>query len=179
MTKEKNHKIVMIIASKQFRDEELFIPKNYFEHHNLDVTVASSSLAPSTGMLKRTISPDILVKNIQEKDVDIIVLVGGTGATEYWDDAILHQKLHYMHNSKKIIAAICIAPVSLAKAGLLKDIHATVYPSESSQLTQHGAILTNKDVVVDKNIITANGPEAAEEFAKTIIDHLSLEENNA
>ncbi len=173
MNSNNKYKINMVVASKQFRDEELFIPKNYFEQFDIEVTISSSSLLPSTGMLKRTISPDILVKNIVEEEYDAIVLVGGSGAIEYWEDTLLHQKLHNMHQQNKIIAAICIAPVTLAKAGLLKGKKATVYPSEAQQLAQCGAEWVNKPVVVDDNIITANGPEAAEEFAKTIIDQLS------
>lgn len=173
MAKNNNYKIVMVVASKQFRDEELFIPKNYFEQFDVKISIASSSLLPSTGMLKRTISPDLLINGIDEDEYDAIVLVGGTGAAEYWEDTVLHQKLFRMHQQNKIIAAICIAPVTLAKAGILKGKKATVYPSESSQLLECGVDLVNKNVVTDDKIITANGPDAAEEFAKTIIDHLS------
>jgi putative intracellular protease/amidase len=39
-------------------------------------------------------------------------------------------------------------------------------------LAEEGAIYTNKQVVVDGNIITANGPAAAREFRRIIATEL-------
>ena len=72
----------------------------------------------------------------------------------------------------KILGAICIAPSILANAGVLKNKKATVYPSESSNLKTKGAIYTTEDVTRDGNIITANGPAAAQDFAETITQAL-------
>jgi protease I len=65
----------------------------------------------------------------------------------------------------------------LAKAGVLKGKKATVWSSPMDKspikiLTQNGAIFENLDVVVDGNIITANGPQAAEEFGIVISKHI-------
>ena len=40
-------------------------------------------------------------------------------------------------------------------------------------LKEKGAFYINEDVVCDGNVITANGPEAAEQFALKIIDNLT------
>ena len=74
----------------------------------------------------------------------------------------------------KILAAICIAPALLAKAGVLQDKKATVWsgPMDKSPvniLKEGGAIYQNEDVVVDNNIITANGPEAAAKFGEALV----------
>src|SRR3989304_546711 len=47
----KSKKVVMIIASNNFRDEELLKPKEVLERNGVAVTAASSSLKESTGML--------------------------------------------------------------------------------------------------------------------------------
>ena len=64
-----------------------------------------------------------------------------------------------------------------AKAGVLDGKKATVWSSPTFKesvetLEANGAIYVNESVVVDGNIITANGPEAAEEYGKTILDKL-------
>jgi protease I len=75
-------------------------------------------------------------------------------------------------NRNKILAAICIAPVTLAKAGALKGKRATVWSSESGQLKAGGAIYTGKNVEKDANIITAAGPFAAKEFGEELVKAL-------
>lgn len=49
---------------------------------------------------------------------------------------------------------------------------ATVFSSERAKLEAEGAIYTGKNVEVDGKIITANGPNAAAEFAKAIVKAL-------
>jgi protease I len=68
----------------------------------------------------------------------------------------------------KVVSAICLAPVTLANAGLLEGKRATAYPSAESFLKWKGAIYTGNAVEVEGNIVTANGPEAAEEFAQAV-----------
>jgi protease I len=79
----------------------------------------------------------------------------------------------------KILASICISPVILAKAGVLKGKKATVWTdftkSQAKILEKEGAIFEEKPVVVDGKIITANGPGSAEEFGKKIIEVLTKE----
>lgn len=165
-------RILMIIASKNFRDEELLVPKASFEKSGFEVTVASSSLSPSRGMLGATVKPVILVKDARVDDYDAVVFVGGNGASEYWQDKTAHAIAQGFASQGKITAAICIAPVTLANAGLLKGKKATVWPPEVGQLTEQGVLTVPDDVVQDGQFITANGPKAAAHFAETIIRSL-------
>jgi protease I len=78
-------------------------------------------------------------------------------------------------DKRKVIAAICIAPTLLAKAGLLKYKKATVWNGDRMQeafLKREGAIYTDEPLTIDGNIITANGPDAAEQFGKAIAEAL-------
>ncbi|RJP34563.1 MAG: hypothetical protein C4536_02525 [Actinobacteria bacterium] len=78
-----------------------------------------------------------------------------------------------MDAAGKMVAAICIAPVILAKAGILQGVEATVSPGMEGELTAGGAILVEQPVVVDGNIITGWGPDAAVEFAQEVNKALS------
>ena len=165
----KNKKILMIIASNNFRDEEYQRPREIFEREGLEVTVASTSLNESKGMLGLIVTPDILLKDVKVDDYDAVVFVGGSGATEYWDNDKAHEIVKDTYNKKKVLAAICIAPITLAKAGLLKDKNATVYSSEIEHLKKLDVIYTGKSVEVDGLIVTANGPSSAKEFGEKIL----------
>ena len=168
-------KIVMIIARQKFRDEELLVPKAHFEKQGFQVTVASSSLDPSTGMLGATIKPDLLLSEVKPEDYDGVIFVGGSGAQEYWNNPLAHEIAQKTQQSGKILAAICIAPVTLAKARLLKGKSATVWSSEIKQLQDLGVKLSSAPVVRDEKIITANGPEAALDFAQTIVEAMATD----
>lgn len=172
MQSVKGKKAVIIIASNNFRDEELLKPKEVLEKNGVTVTIASSSLKEATGMLGAKVKPDILFSNINVSDYDAVIFVGGSGANEYWDNPTAHKIAHDANNAKKIVGAICIAPVTLAKAGLLKNKKATTYSSTTNDIKSAGAKYTGADVERDGNIITASGPAAAQEFGEAIVKAL-------
>jgi protease I len=165
-------KIVMIIAPQNFRDEELLQPKNILTEKGAEVKVACASLETAKGMLGAEVKPDMLVNQIKPEDWDAVILIGGTGASQYWDDASIHSMLNEAVKQNKIVGAICIAPVTLANAGILSGKKATVSGSETQKLTNKGAECTGKDVERDGNIITASGPPAAKEFGNAIAQAL-------
>lgn len=169
---ETNKRVVMIVASSNFRDEELISPKNALEDAGFEVILASSSISPAVGMLGTKIQPDILIGDLKIEDFDAVIFVGGAGAKEYWDNPTAHNIATEAENANKLIGAICIAPVTLAKAGILKGRKATVWPGVASELKSRGVNYTGKTVEIDENIITADGPEAAEEFGRVIVSVL-------
>src|SRR4030065_135565 len=107
MKSAKGKKAVMIIAQNNFRDEELLKPKEILEKNGVTVTVASSSLKESTGMLGAKVKPDILFTTIKVSDFDAIVFVGGSGSMEYWDNTTAHKIATEANTAKKTIGAIC------------------------------------------------------------------------
>jgi len=161
-------KVIMIIAHENFRDEEFFQPAEVLENNGIEIKVASSRLGPAKGKLGAMIKPDMLLSEVNVKDFDAVIFIGGNGASEYWDNPTAHKLAQDAYTSGKLVAAICIAPVILAKTGLLKGKKATVWESESEQLKQLGADYTGNPVEKDGMIITASGPTAAKEFGKEI-----------
>jgi protease I len=161
-------RVVLIIAHEGFRDEEYTEPHAVLEDQGFQVTVASSSLETATGMLGATVQPDILVSDIVVSDYAAIVFVGGPGAAEYWDDPTAHRIAQEAVAQGKVLAAICIAPVTLARAGVLQGKQATVFESATGEVEAGGATCTGESVVRDGLIITANGPSAARQFGETI-----------
>ncbi len=166
-------KVLIIIASSGFRDEEYKEPRKILEERGTKVEVASSSLKTAKGMLGAKVKPDRLLKDVKVEDYDAIIFVGGVGASEYWDDSIAHKIAKDAADSSKVVGAICLAPVTLANAGLLKGKKVTVFRSAADNIKAKGAIYTGKDLEVVGNIVTANGPGAAKKFGKTVADLLS------
>ena len=162
-------KVVMIIAQDGFRDEELFQPKEILEKEGIQVKIASSSLKEAKGMLGAKVKPEMLLSDVNMGDFDAIIFVGGRGASEYWDNPFAHKLAREAIALNKVVGALCIAPVTLAKAGILKGKKATVSPSEGGQLQAAGATYTGRPLEEDGNIITADGPSTSGEFGQAIL----------
>jgi len=173
MAKLKGKKAVMVIAEKNFRDEELFEPKKILEAEGVKVIVVSTSFNIARGMLGGKVKPDMLLSEIKVDDYDAIIFVGGSGASQYWNDSLAHNIAKEAVEKNKVLGAVCIAPVTLANAGVLTGKKATVWPSERGKIEAKGAIYTGESVQIEGKIITAEGPQAARRFGEAIAKVLS------
>ncbi len=174
---ENKKKIAMVIAFKDFRDEEYFIPKQILENNGVEIKTISSEKGTAVGVSGGEAEVDILVQDLNPADFDAVLFVGGQGAVKYIDDGNYHRLVRETIENNKILGAICIAPTILAKAGVLKGKKATVWSDQMDKsavkiLKENGADYQDEPVVVDGNIITANGPLAAKEFAETLVEML-------
>ena len=167
-------KVLMIIACDKFRDDELEKPKKIFEEAGMSVTVASDKTDGCTGMLGGKAGVDMLFNEARAADYDAVVFVGGTGAKVFFDNADAHKLAKEAAEGGKVLAAICIAPSILARAGVLKDRKATVFKGDEyvDILKSGGAAYSKDSVVVDGKIVTANGPPAAKAFGEKIAELL-------
>lgn len=166
--------IVMVIAPTMFRDEEYDIPKRILEARGATVTTASTGPGEAIGKLGMLASPTLSVADAALRAWDAVVFVGGAGASIFFDDAAAHTLASNALGHGAVLSAICVAPSTLAHAGLLNGLRATAFPSQQADLEAHGALWTGDTVTVDSTVITANGPEAAEEFGEAIGDLLGL-----
>ena len=168
--------VLMIIAKQNFRDEELAEPRAVLQEAGAKVTIAGSGIQQSVGMLgKVRVTPEITLDQVDPTAYDAIIFVGGTGASEYWQSKTAHTIATEAHGAGKLVGAICIAPATLANAGLLRGKKATAYPSVKDQLVSGGADYTGAGVEVDGLIITADGPGSATRFGEAIRDALAAE----
>lgn len=170
--KADSKRVLMVVASKDFRDEEFRYPFEALINEGFEVVIASTVLGSATGMLGMSIDIHMLLTAARSQDYDAVIFVGGLGAQEFWDDVAAHKLAQDMHREGKLVSAICIAPVILANAGVLNGKKATVWRSESHRLEFQGARYTGKSVEVDGNIITADGPSSAQEFSEKIVSKL-------
>lgn len=161
-------KVLIIVAADKFQDEEFGQPYNLLTKSGATVKIACSRLGPARGMFGRQVTPDCLLDTCKAAEFDAILFIGGQGAAEYFNSAQAHRIAREAAAGGKVLGAICIAPATLANAGVLQGKKATVFPSEEQQLSAGGAILVRRGVVADGRIVTAVGPQAAKEFAATV-----------
>lgn len=112
---------------------------------------------------------DKRLNEIREDDYDAIILPGGYPGYENLGKSMRIIDILKKFNSQgKLIGAICGAPSILAREGLLDDKKATIYPGKEKLLPHPRDV----KVVVDKNIVTSQGPGTAIEFALRIVQIL-------
>ncbi len=166
-------KVLMIVAQTGFQHIEYNDTNDELEKAGVDVSVASFEKAEAIGKDGSKTDVDIGIKGVDVSGYDAVVLIGGPGAgRQLVGNQDVIKLVQDFDNSEKVVAAICISPVVLAQARLLDGRKATVWNGDEKQeeiLTAEGAEYVEEDVVVDTRIITANGPDAAREFGKTIV----------
>jgi len=167
-------KVAMIIAPRNFRDEEYFQPKVVLQAEGAMIdTIADTKEEEATGMKGGKAKIDKTLDKAKAVDYGAVVFVGGSGAAKYFTNQKAISLAKEAVEANKVVGAICIAPSILANAGVLEGKKATCFSSEKQKLQKTGAQVQDKPVVVDGKIITASGPEAAMDFGRELVKALS------
>ena len=169
-------KVLFVICQENFRDEELAHPLEEVAAAGAAAFVAAREKAPARGMLGAVAAPDVRIRDAQAADYDAVVAVGGRGTPEHlWNDGDLHRLLRDARDGGKVVGGICLSGATLAIAGVLKGVEATCYSTDASrtEMRKGGAVFVEKPVVVSGKIVTANGPGAARDFGKALVEALS------
>ncbi len=166
-------KVIFVIAPEDFRDEELFMTQEEIAKCGHEMWIASHKTGTCMGVHGGIAQSDLLVEDVDTNSFDGVVFVGGNGSRVFFEDPHAWMLAQAMNGQGKMVAAICIAPVILANAGLLKKKNATVFGSEIAAVEAKGAVYTEPGVTVDGNLITASGPDQAKNFGSAICNFLA------
>lgn len=167
-------KVLMVVAPEQFRDEEYFQPKVIIQASGALVeTTAATQEEEATGVQGGKAKIDLPLAKVKISAYDGVVFVGGPGAKAYFQDKQAKKLAQDFVQAGKVVGAICIAPTILANAGILTDKKATAFSSEVQRLQAKKVKVVSQPVVVDGKIVTAEGPEAALEFGRKLVDVLA------
>lgn len=139
-------------------------------------TVSISSSQQVKGAHGVEVTADITLSDVVHDLNDWLILPGGMpGATNLAECEQLCDMLKAHNEHKGHIAAICASPaVVLAPLGILDGKEATCYPGFEQALKN--CKVGFRPVVIDENIITANGPGNTIAFALAIVAAALCEE---
>jgi len=173
-------KVVFIIAKHGFRDEELLEPKKVLEAAH-EVHIASTSPGECIGKLGAKVHAGLSIQQALEhlSEWAAVIFIGGPGVQTLFDDPYareLARKAMTTH-SVHVLAAICWAPVLLAKAGVLEGRNITGWDdgmgTQFRELKKAGATILPQHVVIDGKLVTGDGPQHAKDFGKAVLKMLS------
>ncbi|MCX6701074.1 MAG: DJ-1/PfpI family protein [Methanomicrobiales archaeon] len=169
-------KVLIAIAPEKFRDEEFSEPIDALQNAGIAFDIASTHRGTCVGMFGARTTATLSFEEVDPGQYDGLVIVGGPGSQVHlWNDEMLVHLAKFFQKSGKVIAAICLAPVVLARAGVLKGKKATYFenPASDFEMKKGGAIIMKAPVVTDGRVITANGPLAAKEFGAAVVNNLT------
>ncbi len=146
-----------------------------------NVTVASvmdyKTITASRGV---KIEADTLLHETGAATWDMIVLPGGMpGAEHLHRSSELLDCLRTQFSRQGWVAAICAAPaVVLGRHRLITDYNATCFPAFQKEMESQCLQVLQDKVVINRNLITSQGPGTAVNFALAAVRVL-YGENNA
>lgn len=161
-------KTIVVPLARGFEEIEAVTIVDVLRRAGEQVVMAGLAAGPCTGSHGITVTPDCSIDAIDAGDVAMVVLPGGMpGASTLRDDPRVIRLLVDVAANGAFVAAICAAPIALARAGLDRGRTMTSYPGFAKDLT--GARYVEDRVVVDGRIVTSRGPGTALEFALALV----------
>lgn len=162
--------LLLILPAEDFNEDEYLTVKRILEISGFKLFVASDANSLCIGKKGLKVKADVSFFNMNENNFTGIIFIGGSGVKKYWDKKNLHIIANKFFDKKKLVAAICSAPVILAKAGLIEGKDATCYPEDRRELEKCGVNYKYESVVIQKNIITAQDSASSLDFANAIVN---------
>ena len=162
-----------LFLAEGFEEVEALTVVDILRRSNIPITTVSiTSSIQVKGAHGITVEADMVYADADFTGADWLILPGGLpGAPNLAACEPLCDLLKAQSAKGGNIAAICASPaVVLAPLGILDGKEAICYPGFEGALTK--SRVSGKPVVIDGNIITANGPASAMLFALAIANEI-------
>lgn len=164
-------KSVLILVADNYEDLEFWYPYYRLKEEKIEVKVAGL-LPEHKSKHGYPVKPDGNIREFSPENFDAVIIPGGYAPDKMRRSKEMLDFVEKMNEKKKIVAAICHAGWVLISAGITKGRRMTCFFSIKDDLINSGAIYEDKDVVVDKNIVTSRNPEDLPAFCREIIKAL-------
>ncbi len=166
----------LVILAQGAEEMETTIAVDVLRRGGVDVVLAGLD-GPEPVKCSRGVHivPDVALAEVKGP-FDVIVLPGGLeGARRLSESPAVGALLRAQEAAGLTTAAICAAPIALAKHAVYGDHRLTSYPSVHDVVGAHGELVLSP-VVTDRNLVTSQGPGTAFAFALALVERLAGKE---
>ena len=164
----------LILLFDGFEEMEAIAPIDLLRRAGVAVTLAACGVSLTlTGRSGIQLQAETTLSALNQTVFDSLILPGGPGCAQLHDHPAVMAQLSRHAREGALIAAICAAPTLLHTAGLLERRTYTAHFTTTYQLPER---VTDRAVVEDGSLITAQGAGAATAFALAIVKRLAGEQ---
>jgi protease I len=165
-----DNSVLVFVPQALFHNDEFEGVTRTLARAGLHVRITAADTGVAVGMNRMIVLPDLPLAETRVDDYSGLVIVGGSGAILAWDDSLLLERCRQFAAAGKVVAAIGVAPIILARAGVLKDRRATVFFDRHAveELRKAGARYRFRPLERDGRLVTAAGVEQVRDFARTV-----------
>ncbi|ATZ21478.1 DJ-1 family glyoxalase III [Mesoplasma tabanidae] len=168
-------KKVAIILHKNFEESEAIVTIDILRRSNIEVDIYNIDNSDfQEGSHNIIVKTDFKMKNLKVNEYDGIIIPGGPGVNDLFDDQELLNLIKEFNKEQKMVSAICAAPQILGQAGIINDVKIVKFPSSNKYLEK--AIIREESSLIDGNIITGTSIGTVVPFALNIIEYLQGKE---
>ena len=172
-----NRRIAMILADG-FEEAEAVMTADVLRRVGFDLVLAGMDGLVVTGAHDMKITVDAELSELDTVDFDAVVLPGGMpGSMNLRNSDEVMEFVQTVYAGGGVAAAICAAPIALARFGLTDGKTITAYPGFEEYF--NGNVPTGRMTEIDGRIVTGKGPGAAFEFAGRIAEVLCESDKTA
>lgn len=162
---------VCVLLAPGFEEIEAITIVDVLRRAEVETTTVGVESLSVIGSHDIAVQADELLADVADTEWDFVVLPGGMpGSANLRDSSAVQQLIATQHARGGRLAAICAAPIALARAGVLEGKRATSYPSFAEHLS--GSAYVEEAVVVDDNVVTSRGVGTALPFALQLVEIL-------
>lgn len=172
-----HNKKVAILATDLTEEDELVQPRQALEQAGAEIMV----IAPHPGEIQlvqhdqktQKVAVDQTLDQVDPEEFDAVVLPGGAmNADALRVEPEAQEFVRAIDEAGKPLGVICHAPWLLVSAGLAKGRKLTSYHTIADDLRNAGANWTDREVVVDGNLVTSRQPDDMPAFSQTFAEML-------
>jgi protease I len=165
---------IAILAENQYEDLELWYPYYRLKEEGADVKIIGTGSAEVyKSKHGYDVKVDSTVDNVRADQFDAVIVPGGWAPDYMRRYPKMVEFVKQVNNNNKIIAAICHAGSLLVSAEVLKGKTVTCFKAIKDDIINAGAKYIDKEVVVDKNLVTSRHPSDLPAFSRELITVLS------
>ena len=165
-------KRVLVPLAEGFEEIEAVAIIDVLRRAGLEVTTAALRPGPVCGAHGISVEADAELEDLEAHAFDVVVLPGGMpGTTNLMEDERVLAAVRELSAAGKPTAAICAAPMVLAKAGVVKGVPVTSHPSVRGMLGD-AVVRSEPRVLRSGKVLTSQGPGTAIEFALALVSDL-------
>lgn len=164
-------KKILVPLANGFEEIETVTVVDVLRRAGLEVVMAGLSEGPLEGSRKVRLIPDLTLDAALQQDFDALVLVGGQpGVNHLRADKRVLELVCRMNEEKKVVGAVCAAPLIMRDAGITDGLNLTSHPGVEKDLSS--SLYSEDRVVIDKHRVTSRGPGTSMEFALALVELL-------